>query len=59
MRVLKPNRILAITELLLDPDSLLKSTKVKDGNFAGFILDAVEGNVWNYTTRFKRPKKIA
>lgn len=54
-RVLKPNGILAVTEFLPDPDYPLKSTTVKDGENAGFIFDAVEGNFWNYTVRFKKP----
>jgi ubiquinone/menaquinone biosynthesis C-methylase UbiE len=55
--VLKPNGILAVTEFLPDPDYPFKSTTVKDGENAGFILDAVEGSFWNYTARFKKPKK--
>lgn len=54
-RVLKPNGILAVTEFLPDPDYPLKSTTVRDGKDAGFILDAVKGNFWNYTVRFKKP----
>jgi ubiquinone/menaquinone biosynthesis C-methylase UbiE len=54
-RVLKPDGILAVTEFLPDPDYPLKSTTVKDGENAGFIFDAVEGNLWNYTVRFKKP----
>lgn len=57
MRVLKPNGILAVTEFIPDPDYPLKSTTVKDGENAGFILDAVEGSFWNYTVRFKKPRK--
>jgi len=52
-RVLKPGGILAITELFLDPDYLLKSTVAKKGGKAGFILDEISGNFWNYTIRFK------
>lgn len=56
MRVLKPDGILAVTEFLPDPDYPFKSTTIKDGENAGFILDAVEGSFWNYTARFKKPK---
>jgi ubiquinone/menaquinone biosynthesis C-methylase UbiE len=52
-RVLKPGGILAITELFLDPDYLLKSTLTKKGEKAGFNLDKISGNFWHYTIRFK------
>jgi ubiquinone/menaquinone biosynthesis C-methylase UbiE len=52
-RVLKPSGILAITELLLDPDYLLKTTVKKKGEKVGFTLDTISGNLWNYTIRFK------
>jgi ubiquinone/menaquinone biosynthesis C-methylase UbiE len=55
-RVLKPNGILAITELFLDPDYLLKSTIKKLGEDVEFKLDNITGNFWNYTIRFKSPK---
>ncbi len=51
-RVLKPGGILAISELLPDPDYPLKSTTIKLGEAAGFILDKALGNFWNYTVRF-------
>ena len=55
-RVLKPEGILAVTELLPDPDYPLKSTTIKIGEEAGFILDKALGNFWNYTVRFvKQP----
>ncbi len=54
-RVLKPKGILAITEFLPDPDYPFKSTTVKMGTEAGFILDDVEGSFWNYTARFIKP----
>lgn len=52
-RVLKPGGILAITEMFLDPDYLLKSTVTKKGGKAGFILDEISGSFWDYTIRFK------
>ncbi len=52
-RVLKPGGILAITEMFLDPDYLLKSTVTKKGRKAGFILDEISGSFWDYTIRFK------
>ena len=51
-RVLKPKGILAVTEFLPDPDYPLKSTTIKIGEKAGFILDKALGNFWNYTVRF-------
>lgn len=44
--------------ILPDPDYLLKSTTIKLGEEAGFILDKVEGNLWNYTVRFKAQKSM-
>ena len=55
-RVLKPGGVLAVTEFLPDPDYPLKSTTIKIGEEAGFILDKALGNFWNYTVRFvKQP----
>ncbi|MFC2065763.1 class I SAM-dependent methyltransferase [Chloroflexota bacterium] len=53
-RVLKPGGILAITELLPDPDYPLRSTTVKLCQREGFILDASMGNLWNYTVRLRK-----
>lgn len=54
-RVLKPGGILAVTELFPDPDYPWKSTTIKLGTEAGFVLDEVSGNFFNYTVRFKKP----
>ena len=54
-RVLKPGGILAVTELLPDPDYPLRSTTVKICQREGFVLDDNLGNLWNYTARFKKP----
>jgi ubiquinone/menaquinone biosynthesis C-methylase UbiE len=54
-RVLKPGGILAVTELFPDPDYPWKSTTVKLGNGAGFVVDDVSGNFFNYTVRFRKP----
>ena len=54
-RVLKPGGILAITELLPDPDYPLRSTTTKLCQGEGFVLDDNLGNLWNYTVRFKKP----
>ncbi|MDW5549737.1 class I SAM-dependent methyltransferase [Methanosarcina sp.] len=57
-RVLKPGGILAVSEFLPDPDYPLKSTTIRLGEKAGFIQDKVEGNLWNYTVRFKAQKTM-
>jgi ubiquinone/menaquinone biosynthesis C-methylase UbiE len=54
-RVLKPGGFLAVTELFPDPDYPWKSTTVKLGSGAGFVVDKVSGNFFNYTVRFKKP----
>ncbi len=53
-RVLKPEGVLAVTELFPDPDYPWKSTTIKLGEEAGFVLDEVSGNFFNYTVRFKK-----
>jgi len=55
MRVLKPEGLLAVTEFLPDPDYPLKRTTIRMVTNAGFLLDQVYGNLWNYTIRFKAP----
>jgi len=54
-RVLKPGGILAVTELLPDPDYVFKFQTIKLVEKAGFVLDKALGNLWNYTVRFKKP----
>jgi ubiquinone/menaquinone biosynthesis C-methylase UbiE len=53
-RVLKPGGILAITEMFVDPDYLLKSMVKKKGEMVGFILDEILGCFWDYTIRFNK-----
>jgi ubiquinone/menaquinone biosynthesis C-methylase UbiE len=53
-RVLKPGGCLAISEFLPDPDYPWMSTTSQMGLRAGFIIDRIEGNLWNYTVRFKK-----
>ena len=55
MRILKPGGILAISEFLPDPDYPWMSTTAQMGMKGGFIIDAMEGNLWSYTVRFKKP----
>ena len=54
-RVLKKDGILALTELILDPDYPLASTTIKEGEAAGFVFDAKLGTFWDYTVRFRKP----
>lgn len=54
-RVLKPGGLLAVTEFLPDPDYPLKSTTIKLGQEADFVLDKALGSFWNYTVRFIKP----
>ena len=54
-RVLKPGGLLAVTELFPDPDYPWKSTTIKLGSGAGFVVDKVSGNFFNYTVTFKKP----
>jgi len=53
-RVLKRGGFLAVTELFPDPDYPWKSTTIKLGEVAGFVVDKVSGNFFNYTVRFKK-----
>jgi ubiquinone/menaquinone biosynthesis C-methylase UbiE len=54
MRVLKPGGILAISELLIDPDYPRMSTTARMGLQGGFTIEAMEGNLLTYTVRFKK-----
>jgi ubiquinone/menaquinone biosynthesis C-methylase UbiE len=51
-RVLKPGGVLAISEFLPDPDYPTKRATIQCGEAAGFMMAAVEGNLWSYTVRF-------
>jgi ubiquinone/menaquinone biosynthesis C-methylase UbiE len=54
-RVLKPGGLLAVSELFPDPDYPWKSTTIKLGEAAGFVVDKLSGNFFNYTVRFRKP----
>lgn len=54
-RVLKPGGVLAVSELLLDPDYPLKETTARRGEDAGFQVEENYGNFWAYTVRFSKP----
>lgn len=51
-RVLKDNGILSISEFIVDPDYPLKSTTIKMIQKAGFKLNKISGNFFNYTITF-------
>jgi len=53
-RVLKRRGVLAISEWLPDPDYPWATTTVRMGKAGGFRVDDVDGNLWNYTVRFKK-----
>lgn len=53
-RVLKRRGVLAISEFLPDPDYPWVTTTVRMGKEGGFRVDDVNGNLWNYTVRFKK-----
>lgn len=53
IRILKHDGRLAISEFIVDPDYPLKSTTIKIVKNAGFILEKVSGNLFNYTITFK------
>lgn len=53
-RVLRPGGLFAVTELFPDPDYPWKSTTIKLGEAAGFVVDKVIGDFFNYTVRFKK-----
>jgi len=56
-RVLQPGGILAVSELLMDPDYPLKETTARRCEEAGFQLEEFYGNFWTYTVRLSKPKK--
>ena len=58
-RVLQPEGVLAVTEFLPDPDYPLAMTTIRRGLDAGFVVEALEGNLWTYTVRFRPAAGIA
>ncbi len=54
-RVLRPGGILAVSELLMDPDYPLKETTARRCEKAGFQLEGFYGNFWTYTVRLSKP----
>lgn len=56
--MLKPGGILAVTELLLDPDYPLASETRRRGQAAGFKIVDTYGNLWSYAVRFRKPNIV-
>ena len=53
-RVLKPNGLLAVSEILIDMDYITRSEMSKLGVAAGFEIAETKGNLWSYTMKFKK-----
>jgi ubiquinone/menaquinone biosynthesis C-methylase UbiE len=51
-RVLKVGGVLAVGELLIDPDYPLKATTIRRCTKAGFELQEIQDIFWSYTARF-------
>ena len=54
-RVGRPGGLIAVSELLPDPDYPTRRTTARWGRQAGLAVEAVLGNLWTYTVRFRRP----
>lgn len=57
-RVLKNKGILAVTELLVDPDYPWKKTTVRMVTSAGFTLQQIQGGALNYTITFSSDNRL-
>jgi ubiquinone/menaquinone biosynthesis C-methylase UbiE len=53
-RVLRQDGRVAITELLVDPDYPSRKKTIRQVTKEGFEVEADEGNLFNYTIRFKK-----
>lgn len=53
-RILKPNGILAISEILVDPDYPLRRTTKKYCEEGGYKIIKASGKFFNYTLQFKK-----
>ncbi len=56
LRVLRPGGLLAVTEMIIDPDYALPSTTRRRCAEAGFRPVARTGGFWDYTMVFARPE---
>lgn|GEM_PF-781657 len=53
-RILKPNGLLCLVEVFLDPDYPLRRTEIKWAKDAGFTLDSKHGNWFIYYLNFSK-----
>lgn len=53
-RILKPNGIVSLSELLLDPDYPLRRTEKRWAKEAGLVLDETFGNFFVYQLNFRK-----
>ncbi len=56
-RIIKPNGIISLCELFIDPDYPLRRTEKKWAKEAGFELSEEFGNWFSYQLNFKKKKK--
>jgi ubiquinone/menaquinone biosynthesis C-methylase UbiE len=52
-RVLKPDGCFSVTEFLPDPDYRLEHEIIRSGTKHGFVYETSEGNLIDYTVRFR------
>ncbi len=58
-RVIKSGGTLSVTEILLDPDYMLKGTVIRLSEEAGFFLTEEHGSFLAYTINFRKPARRA
>jgi ubiquinone/menaquinone biosynthesis C-methylase UbiE len=56
-RVLKPGGTLSVSEILLDPDYMLKGTVIRLCEETGFYLTEEHGSFLAYTVNFRKPAR--
>ncbi len=56
-RVLKPGGTLSVSEMLLDPDYMLRGTVIRLAEETGFYLLEEHGNLFAYTVNFRKPAR--
>ncbi len=57
MRVLRPGGTVAVTEWIVDPDYVLKSSTMRLLKTAGFERIETFGNLWTYTVRGRKEEQ--
>jgi ubiquinone/menaquinone biosynthesis C-methylase UbiE len=56
-RVLRPAGTLSVSEVVTDPDYMLKGTVIRLGEEAGFYLTEEHGSFLAYTVNFRKPSR--